>query len=470
MHDWSFSAVVLATIVITNVFAFLRRGKADFRTYSADPNRHGGWAIGLSMIGTIVGGGMFLAVGQIGFEAGVIGYVFGAASLVGLIVVSAFVPRVRQAMTKEGADTLIDLLEKRFSGRVAVIFSFVSGCMYFFLLAGQFVALYMFGNFAASLTSHQWVPWALVGCGAVSMLVYPIIGGLRKDILTDMFQVGLIAVTVGVLVVFFAADPTAQDMWQKLPPKHLSGMGYGPVFLFGVLLFVPGLFLVRMDVWQRLRAGTDDRSVSRAMIGAGVGALVFYVVFTSLGMCAYASGVKSAGTATLVVVVKALSNPVLLGVVIGAFFAAVLSSADTFINNTSIFLTRLVRGGLWSTRDNASAEQGVLLLWSRGFAVVSLLAGAGLAWVARDFVNLLVGAFTLLLMFLPTLLATFVESWRDERAAFYSALVSFLSFIPLFFLWDPKRAFAPSVALSFLVYAVLCSLGKRRERQRAAVR
>lgn len=467
MNTWAFVLVVAATIVLVNVAAFARRSERGFRTYFADPNHHRSIPIFLSTVGTIVGGGMFLAVGQIGYEAGITGIVIGVSYLVGLSLLAVFAPALRKALAQHDCVTLIDLLETSYSKRVATLFSAVSACMYFFLLAGQFVALYEFAHYAESLTSAVWVPWALVALGGTSMLLYPVIGGLRKDISTDVFQVVLvIGATVG-LMWLFLDDPHASGMWTTLPAEHLSGVGnsergYGPLFLVGVLVFVPGLFLVRNDMWQRIGAAKSARHLRLVFVSAGACSCLFYIAFTLIGMWALDSGIPSPKTATLDMIVRSSPGPWVLGLMIGALFAAVLSSADTFVNNASGFLTRIARPFDWARmRDDANNRK--LLVWSRCFAFLIVLVGATLAWVSRDIVDLLVAAFSLLLIFLPTVLGTFLPAWRRESAAYYGSWAGLLLFGVLFFAWSPKLAFAPAVLVAILVYGAIVRFHKPRD-------
>src|SRR2546430_14321163 len=98
MNSWSFALVVLATLIATNLTAYLGKGPITSRIYAADPNAHGWFRIGISLIGTIVGGGMFLAVAQIGFEAGIVGYLVGIAYVIGLVIVAFLIPRIRAVM------------------------------------------------------------------------------------------------------------------------------------------------------------------------------------------------------------------------------------------------------------------------------------------------------------------------------------------------------------------------------------
>lgn len=457
-----FSAVVLATLILTNIIAFLGRGKNTFLTYSFDPNSHITLRIALSMIGSIVGGGMFFGVGQIGFEAGITGYMIGISSLVGLFIAGTLSPQFRKAMQEEGVNNLIDLIERKFSARVAVAFSLVNGIIVFFFLAAQFLALYRFATFVSFDMGYGWIPWMLVFVVFVTLLFYPIIGGLRKDITSDCVQVTLIACMAIYFVFLFCSEKTFYTMWATLPVKHLTGAGYGVVFLIGVAFLYPAIFLVRMDVWQRIGAASDDRAATSAMKVAGVGSLLFYILFTSLGMWAYSTGITDAQNATLNIIAKVSSNPLIFGLVIGSLFAAVLSTADTNINNASLFFTRLLFPEQWRValaKENTSNH--TLLLKSRLLGLFLTFLSAGLAWESQDLVELMVGAFSLLLIFFPTVLGLLYPPWKSEKGAFFGVVLGVLCFLISFFTWNRKMAFLPGIAISALVYYVMCFFGQR---------
>ncbi|MDQ3563912.1 MAG: hypothetical protein M3436_07150 [Pseudomonadota bacterium] len=295
------------------------------------------------------------------------------------------------------------------------------------------------------------------------MLTYPVIGGLRKDISTDIVQT-VIIVAVAVLIGVRVFQPSViQDTWSKLPVSHLSGTGYGIVFLLGLILFLPASFFVRMDMWQRIRAAKDPERIGKAFAAAGIGAFLFYALFTFMGMVARAQGLPSSATATLDLIQGQFSSPIVLGLIVGGLFAAVLSSADTFINNLSIFGARLASPSIWGKSLDAKQDR-CLLRSSRVVAIVSVLAASGIALWAGDFVELLVGAFSLLLIYLPAVLGSFVESWRNERIAFWTSLIGTTLFLALFIFWNKKLAFAPAVVVTTASYGLTLWVTARRHR------
>lgn len=462
MNTPVFTIAVVGILVLINAIAFLRRGRIGFLAYHADPDQHNMLPIAFSMVGTVVGGGMFLGVGQIGYEAGVVGYAIGGATLAGLLFIAAVVPRLRELLENENCVNIVDLLETKYSPRVAILFSVVSTAIYLFLIAGQILAIYTVTNFLTPHISASWIPVTLLALGLISLFVYPILGGLRKDIVTDIVQVVIVIFAAAVLTEKMLADPVATTMWSTIPVTHLSGLGYGLPFLLGVVFFLPTVFIVRMDVWQRIRAGRDSRQTRMAFVVAAIVSCAFYVFFTTIGMWAYSHQMPSPTNATLDIVVLSLQDPLLLALVLGAFFAAVLSSADTFINNTSIFLARALRTRLWASH-RTDPESLALLTATRWLAGGAIIAAILLAWASPNLVNLMVGALSLLLIFLPSVLGTFVERWRSERGAFYGSLLSFILFLLLFFGWNPKYAFVPSVVVAGVLHGVVArveSLGR----------
>lgn len=446
-------AGVVATIILSNMLvAFWKRKDITFSVYAADPNKHNSLIIATSLTGTIVGGGMFIAVGQIGYEAGTAGYILGIIYLVSFVILGFLVKPIRQMMDEEDADTLLDLFGSTYGNRTTTQFCLVNLIMYIFLLAAQFVGLFLFARYIQTLTGILWLPWSLVSFAIVTIFLYPIIGGVRKDIRTDVIQLSVVCLASLILLYSIFNKGILTSMWVNLTPSHISGTGYGLVFIIGAIIFLPTSFIVRMDIWQRIRAAESETASKHAFWIAGIASCFFYLLFTTLGMWAYVLKLPMGSYCSLELINQQFKNPVLLGLIFGGFFAAVLSSADTFINNSSLFLTRIVFPKSWSQKNQNSTAL-FLLRRSRILGITLIILSLALASVIPNFVDLLVGAFSLLLIYFPPILGMFIPKWRDERAAFWAPNLGLLLFVILFFTWNPKIAFVPSVALSIIAFA-----------------
>jgi len=288
------------------------------------------------------------------------------------------------------------------------------------------------------------------------------VGGLRKDIRTDIIQVSIILLASIIILWHIFSKGVLGSMWNQLPSSHLSGTGYGIVFIIGAILFLTPSFFVRMDIWQRIRAANSENASKYAFWIAGIISCFFYIFFTTIGMWAYVLNLPIGKYSTFELINQQFQDPWVLGIIFGAFFAAVLSSADTFINNTSLFLTRMVFPKLW-VKKREEATDRFLLHWSRIFAVSFIVVSLGLAYIMPNFVDLLVGAFSLLLIYLPTILGLFVENWRNKIAAFWSSNLGVILFVLLFFGWNPKMAFAPAVIVSIIAYSLIHITVRRKQ-------
>ncbi|MFA7329815.1 MAG: hypothetical protein WC326_01960 [Candidatus Delongbacteria bacterium] len=466
MNGIGFFVLVMILLAINGAVGFWHT-RRDNRTtqliYRADPGVRGWLGIALTLTGTVVGGGMFLAVGQIGFEAGLVGYLVGVIYLFGLALLARFVRHIRKLMFDRKAHTLIELVACNYSRPVAVQFAVINCLMYVFLLAGQFVGMFVFAKYVAATIGVEWIPWVLVTVAAGMMLCYPVWGGLRKDVITDYFQVTIVGLVGGVLLIGLLQTGFFSEGIKNLPLSKLDGTGYGFVFLIGIVLFLGPLFLVRMDVWQRIWTAKSDRDAVIGLVLAGVLSLLFYVLFTSIGMAAFLKGSITAENATLGWVFETFSDPWMLAFISGGFFFAVLSSADTFINNASVFLSWVVSGGNWTKAENNQTLDKALVKKTRIIALVLTVSALGLAFLIPNFVDLFVGAFSLLLIFLPMIAGLLVEEWRSSAAAISSGLSGVIVFLVLFFTWNPTQAFAPAVVLAIVIHAVVARFSASRK-------
>lgn len=449
-----FTAVVVFILTMNILIGVFRRGdRITFSVYQADPDKHPWYIIAMTLTGTIVGGGMFLVVGQIGYEAGVVGYFLGVIYLVGLLIVAALAKRARRMLTAGNHQSLIDLLGANYSRTVVVQFCLVGLVMYLFLLAGQFVALIQFARFVSVRNGQTFLPWFLIAYAGLSLFTYPIIGGLRKDITTDVAQVIVIIVASSLVLAQLLTVGIRETVFKGLTTDHLTGTGYGITFILGSILFLTPAFLVRMDIWQRIRAARTTKDITWGFIAAALLSCFFYFFFTTVGMWAFSSGLAGGINSSLDLIYAQFANPWVLSIIVGAFFAAVLSSADTFINNTSIFAARLLL--VERLHGSSGASDDRLLFASRILAIILTIIAIILALLSPNFVDLLVGAFSILLLFLPTICGLFVSEWRHSTAAFWSTNLGLIIFVILFFAWNPKLAFMPAVLAAGMSYPII---------------
>lgn len=459
MAIWITIATTAMIIIANLVFAFRDRRPETVSSWSSDPKQHGWLLIGVSVSGSIVGGGMFLAVGQIGFEAGIIGVAIGFVYLVALAIIGIFAGRFRGALAAKSVTTLLDLYRAHYGDVAALIYAILNVTIYFFLLAAQFLGIFVVADYLGAEMNVPFAGYAsLVALVVISIATYPVIGGARRDIRTDLFQG--IAVAGSALIIMVAILVSSPSMFARdLEPYHLTGLAYGPSFLIGLLVFVGPALLVRFDLWQRLVAARTTRDARYGFFLAALISFMAFSIFAYVGASGYQASVKSAQSATLDVVRLIIDHPLFLGIVLGGLFSAVLSSADTFLNNATLNLHGIVR----FCRRGKVGDAGSGLLNLRILAATVLALSIMTAYLVPNFVDLFVAAFSIVLVFLPPLVASLLNKWMSKSGAIFAPLVGFVVFIMAFFgLFQvvgisTKTAFVPGVIAALVCY-VSCLL------------
>lgn len=460
MNELIFAVTVGVLISVNIVLAFVRKtgNNSSLLQYVADPNKHKYSIIALTLTSTIVGGGMFLAVGQMGFESRYVGIALGVVYIIGLGFVGVLTNRIRQLMEKQNCYTLLDFLSANYDKKVTMQFNIVNFVMYLFLLSSQFVAMHQLITFMETSMVYKFVPYLLMGLAIVALFFYPIIGGIRKDIQTDIIQMAVLFIATIFIVHQLLYHHAVSEVFYSNHFHVIENNNYGLVFIISSLLFLTPLFLVRIDVWQRINTARTAKDSKVGFWIAGILSFCFYVLFTLVGSYANVLGYEDGKYASLNTLFTLFENPIILGFVIGAFFAAVLSSADTFINNVSIFASKLLfPKSNFSVDDSANKK---ILYFSRISALILTVLAIGLSFLIPDIVDLLIGALSLLLIFFPTILGLLLKH-NNSNAAFYSAFLGLIAFVCCFIFWNPKLAFVPAVITSHLIYYPYYLIAKR---------
>lgn len=461
MSPLYFASIVVIIFIATTIIAFAKRGPTNFKVYAGDPNSFGLIPILLCFSASTIGGGMFLVVGQIGYEAGLVGFAYVAALVVSYLMATVIAGPMRTALKKHGATTLVELMQACFSKRVCTLFALTGWVMTFFLLAGQFVGLYSFCSYLSAKITPSYVPWALASLVVGGLMLYPIIGGLRKDILTDTVQAVIVITAVIILFTQLLNANVADVVLTQSLAESLAVPNYGAAFGIGVLIFAPFMTFIQMDVWQRVGAA---KTTSIARIGTFACAIMSAIAATTFmagGIFAKNLNVAAPQFATLAVIEYAIHNPLVLSLIFGAFFSAVLAAADTYLNICTLFGSRIIFAKLWQGFKTNKKRDHQLVMRTRYLGIVMAVGALGIAYISKSFVNLAVGALSLYLIFLPLIFGIFFKKLRTEMGAFLGPLTGLIIFLPLFFFWQPKLAFIPGVVAAILVYFICLAVQKK---------
>jgi len=452
---------IIAYLIISFLIGFWKSKGINLADFIASRDSVGFWAILLSLVGAIVGGGMFFAVGQIGYEAGIVGYIIGFLYIVAFFLIGLAIPRIRNLFKDKNYLTLIDLVDGEYkSKKTTFVFAIVNFFIYFFMLAAQFLVLGTFLNFFAGIQLTYAILLIAMVVAGINIIIYSVVGGIRKDIATDVFQ--MILVFIGsLLLVSLLFKPTTWTNISTLPATYFTGLGYDAVFLVGIVLFLIPLLFVRLDFWQRILAAKNEKVARKAFFIAGPLTFLFYFIFTTVGMYAKSLGIPEAKIATL-----GLLNQVFTGIpfviVILAFLAAVMSTADTALNVATVSFSRLFKRETWHEYLASQEHDKQLLKLVKILALLIGLVSVVVAFLIPDIVDLFVASFSSILILAPAIFALLFSKRPNSKAAFYSIVLGFLVFLGLF-IFIPKESFVAGIFISILVYLVISKFSKAKK-------
>jgi SSS family solute:Na+ symporter len=189
-----------------------------------------------------------------------------------------------------------------------------------------------------------------------------------------------------------------------LPTIYFTGLGYGAVFLIAAVLFFVPLLLVRLDFWQRVLAAKNEAVAKRAFFIAGPVTFLFYLIFTTIGMYAKSVGIPEAKIATLDLISQSFAG-ISFVIIILAFLAAVMSTADTALNVATVSFSRLLKRETWCRYlDNKEHEKQLLKLVKVSALLIGLFSVI-IAFLFPNIVDLFVAVFTAMLILAPATLA-----------------------------------------------------------------
>ena len=110
--------LIIATVIITvvNLVIGLLNKTRDFESFVSLKNKVGIVPISLSLLGTIIGGGMFFSVGEMGFESGVAPVSIALSYIIGFLLLSIMLNKIKSLTAPKDVNTIYDIIEKKLDG------------------------------------------------------------------------------------------------------------------------------------------------------------------------------------------------------------------------------------------------------------------------------------------------------------------------------------------------------------------
>ncbi|MFC2131614.1 sodium:solute symporter [Bacteroidota bacterium] len=329
---------IILTLYLFAVFAvglyFFRKNKNN-EDYFVGGRKINPTHIGLSVVATDVGGGFSIGLGGLGYLMGLSGSWLLFSGLVGAWFSAVLIiPKIKKLDAENGFLTFPDFLNYKYNGKVALLAAIISGIGYMGFTGGQILA----GAKLASVTIFTEAPFGvdpqtlslIIIAGII--IIYTVMGGLKAVIYTDTVQW---IILLGGLI-FFAIPFTIiglggfDKLYESLPREFFSLTNISPIQFINWAITIIPIWIVGMTLYQRIYACRTVEDAKKAWYIAGIfeyPIMAFAGVF--LGMCSRIYFPEVDSEMGLPMLLKEVLPIGIKGIVIAAYFSAIMSTADS---------------------------------------------------------------------------------------------------------------------------------------------
>lgn len=337
MHLIDVSIFILYMLIMLGVGVYFMRRNKDKDDYFVGGRNMGSWHVGLSVVATDVGGGFSIGLGGLGFLMGLSGSWMLFTGLLGAWLAAVFlIPAVKKNKHFASFYTFPQIFGSLYSPTVALVAAVISFIGYIGFTSSQLLAG---AKLAAGTLDGLSLEYALLIMGAIS-IIYTVLGGIKAVIYTDTIQWIILMggfIFIGIPVAYYYVGGwdvivrTLPDFYFRL--DHISWKK-----LLNWSVTILPIWFVGMTLYQRIFACRDVKTARKAWFIAG---LFEYPVMAFMGVAlgllarvAFANGLiqfngaEDAEMGLPLLLHHAL--PVgLLGLMMSAYFSAILSTADS---------------------------------------------------------------------------------------------------------------------------------------------
>lgn len=350
MHWIDLSIVVVYFAAMLFIGFWFHRKNNNTEDYFVGSREMTKWHLGLSVVATDVGGGFSIGLGGLGFVMGLSGSWILFTGLLGAwLTAVVLIPKVHRRGVANKMQTFPEILQHSYGKTVALAAALISAIGYMGFTASQVLA-------GAKLTSATFVgvdiPEAVIIMGAIAV-IYTALGGIKAVIYTDTVQWIILLSGLSLVGVPFALK--ALGGWEAakvfLGAEMLQMTNLSISTLINWAFSIIPIWFIGMTLYQRIFAAKSGKEAQRAWFIAGLFEwpfMAFLGVF--LGMLAKASfGAGIIPEAEMAMADNESAMPLMLkhvlpigalGLILAAYFSAILSTADSCLMAASGNISR----------------------------------------------------------------------------------------------------------------------------------
>ncbi len=295
--------------------------------------------IGLSVVATDVGGGFSIGLGGLGFTMGLSGSWLLFTGLIGAWLSGVIlIPKVSDLAREKGFLSFPQFLDHVFDKRVALMAGIISAIGYLGFTSSQILAG---AKLASSTFTNLSLNQALLAMGIVAV-TYTVLGGLKAVIYTDTVQWIVLMAGLVFIGLPFAYQKVGgmEAIKAALPASALSLSNISWQKIVNWMFTIIPIWFIGMTLYQRIYAAKDTKTAQRGWFIAGLfeyPLMAFIgVILGMLARVALNNGLLAGYTEAnldaemgLPVLLRTILPVGFLGIVLSAYFSAIMSTADS---------------------------------------------------------------------------------------------------------------------------------------------
>jgi len=411
---------------------FFKKNK-NIEEYYVGGRSLGSWHIGLSVVATDVGGGFSIGLGGLGYLIGLAGSWMLFTGLIGAWLSAVIlIPIISKLSAKHRFFTFPQVFEYFYNGRVAMIAGIISAIGYIGFTSSQLLA-------GAKLASATFVEidmnTALIIMGVIAV-IYTGIGGLKAVIYTDTIQWIILMsglILIGIPVSYHAIGGM-ETIKTTIGPEFFSLANVSWQQLVNWAVTIIPIWFVGMTLYQRIYAAKGTKQAQKAWFIAGLfewPLMAFMGVilglfsrvayennmFTDLG---YAAGTAIDAEMGLPMLLNTVLPIGLMGLMLSAYFSAILSTADSCLIAASGNVQTDIFRKLFKQKQDKKSLLRASQIITLSIGVLALILAANMTNVLE--LMLYSYAFMVSGLFIPILAALYGKN-PDSHAAIASMIV-----------------------------------------------
>ncbi len=434
-------AIVIIYLAVCMIFGFYGRTRTKTsEDYSLAGRKMPGWMASLSITATLVGSGVTVGVGELGYSVGISGVLY--PTILGLcLLISMWIAAARFRKTEK--HTIPEMLEDYYGPGARFMVAIITMIIFIPPTAAQFLVA---GMILSALTGIS--KGVAITIAAFVIIAYVVMGGMWAIGFTDAFQMlfiylGLILMAI-VSVIKFGGYGT---LLAQLPPGHSSWSAIGPT-RFTAYLGVLLMFGFISQPWLQKSASVETPEKAK-WSGIIAGLLIFPIGFLAV-FAGLIARVTLPGINPAMAVPKLMLTvfpPVIGGIFLAAVIAACMSCSDSWIHSSATMFVR----DIYQCHINPEASDQRVLAYSM---IASLLYGVlalVLALMAQQEIIMLVLLFIAPgALFIGPLLAAWFSP-RKLKKGIGSAIILVVAILGVLlslkrpFLWGVHPAFSTTI-------------------------